>query len=90
MANSMFQTTRRLVQTLGIASVVAILGDRSADSLELFQRVWLVSGVGFLISVVVALWYPATRLRGTEPPARVAHPPRQITVIPSAGSRPGS
>ena len=74
MANSMFQTTRRLVQTLGIASVVAILGDRSADSLELFQRVWLVTGVGFLISVVVALWYPANRLRGTEPPARVVAP----------------
>ena len=90
MANSMFQTTRRLVQTLGIASVVAILGDRSADSLELFQRVWLVTGVGFLISVVVALWYPANRLRGTEPPAPVAHPPRQITVIPPARARPGS
>ena len=69
MANSMFQTTRRLVQTLGIASVVAILGDRSADSLELFQRVWLVTGVGFLIS---SSWPCGTRRPGCGAPSPAA------------------
>jgi hypothetical protein len=38
--------------------VIAILGDRSAESLRLFRWVWIVSAGGFLISVVVALWYP--------------------------------
>jgi MFS family permease len=69
MANSVFQTTRRVVQTLGIATVVAILGDRSADSLSLFRWVWIVTGAAFLLSVVAALWYPVTRLRAA-PAAR--------------------
>jgi hypothetical protein len=71
MANSAFQTSRRIVQTLGLAAVVAILGDRSADSLALFQRVWWVSVGGFLFSVVVALWYPVVR-RGDAPASPVA------------------
>lgn len=58
MANSVFQTSRRLVQTLGIAVVLGLLGDRSADSLANFRSVWLVCGVGFVLSSAVALWYP--------------------------------
>lgn len=61
MANSVFQTTRRVAQTLGIAAVVALLGDRSADSLAAFQRVWALTAGAFLLSSIVALWYPSTR-----------------------------
>jgi hypothetical protein len=52
------------VQTLGVASVIAILGDRSADSVALFRRVWIVCGVAFLLSTLAALWYPAAGLAG--------------------------
>jgi MFS family permease len=58
MANSAFQTSRRVVQTLGLATVVAILGDRSSESVELFQRVWAVSAGGFAFSVLIAVAYP--------------------------------
>jgi EmrB/QacA subfamily drug resistance transporter len=61
MANSAFQTSRRLAQTLGTAAAVAILGNRSADSLSSFRWVWMVNGAGYLFSAVVALWYPARR-----------------------------
>ena len=64
MANSAFQTTRRLAQTLGTAASVAILGNRSADSLSSFRWVWVLNGVGFLFSGVVALWYPARSRAG--------------------------
>ena len=58
-ANSAFQTGRRLVQTLGVAVVVALLGDRSTDSVERFRLVWIVAGIGFVLSSVTALWFPA-------------------------------
>ena len=45
-ANAAFTTRCRIVQTLGVAVVVAILGDRSADSLERFRVVWLVCAMG--------------------------------------------
>lgn len=80
MANSAFQTSRRVVQTLGLAAVVAILGDRSADSLELFQRVWAVSAAGFAVSVVIAMWYPV----GHHLPA-----PPAPTAEAGLGARPG-
>ena len=91
MANSAFQTTRRLAQTLGTASAVAILGNRSADSLSSFRWVWVLNGVGFLFSGVVALWYPARR-RGSRSrvpvrravPGRRRWPPRQRPRLPTA------
>jgi EmrB/QacA subfamily drug resistance transporter len=64
-ANSAFQTGRRLVQTLGVAVVVALLGDRSTESVERFRLVWIVAAVGFALSSVVALWFPPHR-RQTE------------------------
>ena len=60
-ANSAFQTGRRMVQTLGVAVVVGILGDRSSDSIERFRLVWLVGLVGFALSGLAALWFPARR-----------------------------
>ena len=58
-ANSVFQTSRRQVQTFGIAVVIGLLGDRSADSVERFRMVWIVTGVCFVVSSVVAARYPA-------------------------------
>ena len=60
-ANSAFQTGRRIVQTLGVAVVVAILGDRSTDSIERFRVVWLVGLTGFALSGIAALWFPRRR-----------------------------
>ncbi|MDH4145169.1 MAG: MFS transporter [Acidimicrobiia bacterium] len=60
-ANAVFQASRRIVQTLGVAVVVAILGDRTNESLAAFRRVWWVCAVGFVASSLVALWYPSTR-----------------------------
>ena len=60
-ANSVFQATRRIVQTFGVAMVVAILGDRTTDSLVAFRRVWVVCAIGFALSSIAALWYPSTR-----------------------------
>lgn len=57
-ANSAFQTGRRLVQTLGVAVVVALLGDRSTDSVDRFRLVWIVAGAAFALSSVAALWFP--------------------------------
>ena len=57
-ANSAFQTGRRLIQTLGVAVVVALLGDRSTESVDRFRLVWLVSAGAFGFSAVVALWFP--------------------------------
>lgn len=60
-ANSAFQTGRRLIQTLGVAVVVALLGDRSTESVDRFRLVWLVSAGAFALSAVVALWFPPRR-----------------------------
>lgn len=57
-ANSVFQTSRRQVQTFGIAVVIGLLGDRSADSVDRFRLVWIVTGVCFLLSSVIAARYP--------------------------------
>ena len=57
-ANSAFQASRRIVQTLGIAVVVAVLGDRSADALSRYRIVWVVCISGFVASSIVALFYP--------------------------------
>ena len=58
-ANSVFQTSRRQVQTFGIAVVIGLLGDRTTDSVDRFRLVWIVSGVCFVLSSVVAAWYPS-------------------------------
>lgn len=73
-ANSAFQTARRQVQTLGIAVVIGLLGDRSADSLSRFRLVWVVTGVCFVLSSVVALWYPTQSPLGALPGAAQAPP----------------
>jgi hypothetical protein len=67
-ANSVFQTSRRLVQTLGIAVVVGLLGDRTSDSLPRFRTVWLVCAACFAVSSAVAAWYPVSSpvLEGAE------------------------
>ena len=61
MGNSAFQTTRRIVQTLGTALAVAILGDRTSDSLPSFRWVWTVIGVCFVLSALAAVWFPQMR-----------------------------
>ncbi len=62
-ANSVFQTSRRQVQTLGIAVVIGLLGDRSADSIDRFRLVWIVTGVCFVLSSVAAVRYPRHETR---------------------------
>ena len=57
-ANSAFQASRRVVQTLGIAVVVAVLGDQSADALSRYRIVWVICISGFVASSIVALFYP--------------------------------
>jgi len=64
-ANSVFQTSRRQVQTLGIAVVIGLLGDRTTDSVDRFRLVWLVAACCFVASSVIAVWYPSQR----RPPA---------------------
>ncbi len=64
-ANSVFQTCRRQVQTLGIAVVLGLLGARSADSLDRFRLVWIVAGVLCALSSVIAAWYPRPVSRST-------------------------
>ncbi|MFN0090618.1 MAG: MFS transporter [Acidimicrobiales bacterium] len=71
-ANSAFQTSRRVVQTLGVAVVVAILGDRSSDNLSRFRWVWAVCGIGFVASSLIALWYPGGQRRETAAGADAA------------------
>ncbi|MFN0027853.1 MAG: MFS transporter [Acidimicrobiales bacterium] len=60
-ANAVFQTIRRLVGAIGVAIAVALLGDRSTESVEAFQRVWLLIGGGYLLSAVAILAYPSQR-----------------------------
>jgi hypothetical protein len=69
-ANSVFQTSRRLVQTLGIAVVIGLLGDRSAGSLDRFRLVWLVTGALFVVSSIVAALYPVSTLACDSRPRR--------------------
>jgi hypothetical protein len=56
------------VQTLGIAVVIGLLGDRSSDSVPRFRTVWLVCAGCFALSSVVAAWYPVNSpvLEGAE------------------------
>jgi EmrB/QacA subfamily drug resistance transporter len=59
MANAAHQTIRRLVQAMGVAVAVAVLGSRSADSVTNFKWVWAVTGAGYLFSaLVIFVAYP--------------------------------
>jgi EmrB/QacA subfamily drug resistance transporter len=60
-ANAVFQTIRRLVGAIGVAVAVALLGDRSTESVDSFRRVWLLIGGGYLFSVLAILAYPERR-----------------------------
>jgi EmrB/QacA subfamily drug resistance transporter len=62
-ANAVFQTIRRLVGAIGVAVAVALLGDRSTESVDSFRRVWLLIGGGYLFSVLAILAYPERRAR---------------------------
>ncbi|MDG2111211.1 MAG: MFS transporter, partial [Actinomycetota bacterium] len=74
-ANAVFQTIRRLVGAVGVALVVALLGDRSTESVEAFRKAWLLIGGGYLFSVVAILPY---RDAGRGPSPRL---PRVFTVV---------
>ncbi len=63
MANAAHQTVRRLMQTLGTAVAVAVLGDRSVESLGRFQALWVLIGVCYVLSAVIAVAYPTHRKR---------------------------
>jgi len=58
MANATHQTARRLVQTLGTALAVAVLGNRDTAGFGRYQAVWLLVAAGYLLSGIVALAYP--------------------------------
>ena len=60
-ANSVFQTIRKLVGAIGVAVAVALLGDRSTESLAAFQKVWILIGAGYLFSVLAIVAYPGSR-----------------------------
>lgn len=74
MANAAHQTSRRLMQTLGTAVAVAVLGDRSADSLARFRALWVLIGVCYLISAVIAVAYPTPGRTAVAPASRPNRP----------------
>lgn len=59
-ANAVFQMVRRLVGAIGVAIAVAILGDRTTESVAAFRGTWIMIGIGYLFSVVAVLAYPRT------------------------------
>jgi hypothetical protein len=60
-ANATFQMVRRLVGAIGVAIAVAILGDRTTESVAAFRGTWIMIAVGYLFSVFAALAYPGDR-----------------------------
>ncbi len=60
-ANAALQTTRRLIQGIGAAVALAILGNRDATSVQHFKIVWLVAAGGYALSSVVLWFYPRER-----------------------------
>ena len=57
MANAVFQTIRRLVGAIGVAVAVALLGDRSNESIDAFRNVWLLIAGGYLFSALAIAPY---------------------------------
>lgn len=60
-ANAAFQTVRRLAGAVGVAIAIALLGNRTTDSVEAFRRTWWLIAGGYVFSVVAILAYPETR-----------------------------
>lgn len=60
-ANAALQTSRRLIQGLGAAIALAILGDRDSTSLASFKWVWAVVAAGYALSALVLVFYPRER-----------------------------
>lgn len=60
-ANAALQTSRRLIQGLGAAIALAILGNRDTTSLRDFRLVWLLVGTGYALSAIVLWFYPRER-----------------------------
>jgi EmrB/QacA subfamily drug resistance transporter len=56
--NAVFQTIRRVCGALGVAVAVALLGDRSNESIQAFRAVWLLIAGGYLFSVIAVMGYP--------------------------------
>ncbi len=75
-ANSAHQAIRRVSQGLGVAMVVALLGDRRTESLAAFRRVWIGIAVGYLLSVLAGLACPARRGRAIPPRPVLPSTPR--------------
>ena len=61
--NAALQTNRRLVQGLGAAIALTILGNRDASSLAAFRWAWAFAASGYFVSAVVMWWYPADKQR---------------------------
>ncbi len=63
--NAALQTNRRLVQGLGAATALAILGNRDASSFAAFRWAWAFAAGGYLISAIAMWWYPADEKQPT-------------------------
>jgi hypothetical protein len=59
--NAVFQTIRRLSGAIGVAIAVALIGDRSNESVQAFRGVWLLIAGGYLFSAVVIFRYPSSK-----------------------------
>ncbi len=64
--NAALQTNRRLVQGLGAATVLAILGSRDTSSLAAFRWAWTFAAAGYFVSAIVMWWYPPDRREHPE------------------------
>ena len=74
MANATHQTARRLMQTLGTAVAVAVLGNRETADFARYRLLWIIVGGGYLLSGIVALAYPRKATPapvGREPAGRL-------------------
>jgi NTE family protein len=71
--NAVFQTIRRLSGAIGVAIAVALIGDRSNESVQAFRSVWVLIACGYLFSALVILRYPT------------ANKPDSAEAIPSQG-----
>jgi EmrB/QacA subfamily drug resistance transporter len=58
--NAVFQTVRRLSGAIGVAIAVALIGDRSNESVEAFRGVWVLIAGGYLFSTLAILRYPTS------------------------------
>jgi MFS family permease len=54
-ANAAHQTVRRLVQAMGVAVAVSVVGSRDADSVANFKWVWAITAAGYAFSAITIL-----------------------------------